>query len=70
MKAKTSYFFKMTSMILGLGLMFFGIYSKSWWGIIGVPLFIYGISPGRSDKEFTVTLREEEKQERPPRRVA
>ncbi|NBY19485.1 hypothetical protein EBQ74_04415 [bacterium] len=70
MKSKTVYFFKLTSMILGLGLMFWGIYSKVWWGALGVPLFIYGISPRRSDEEFTVKFHEQEEREKPPRRVA
>ena len=70
MKSKTSYFFKMTSMILGLGLMFWGIYSKTFWGAIGIPLFIYGISPRKSDEEFTVRLLEEEQREKPPKKVA
>ncbi|NBX69318.1 MAG: hypothetical protein EBR01_10200 [Proteobacteria bacterium] len=70
MKSKTVYFFKLTSMILGLGLMFWGIYSKVWWGALGVPLFIYGISPRRSEEEFTVRLHEQEEREKPPRRVA
>ncbi|MFM8316606.1 MAG: hypothetical protein ACKOA8_20175 [Deltaproteobacteria bacterium] len=70
MKMKTSYFLKMTSMILGLGLMFWGIYGKVWWGALGVPLFIYGISPRRSEDEYTVTLREEESREKSPKKVA
>jgi hypothetical protein len=70
MKAKTSYFLKLTSMILGLALMFWGIYSKLWWGALGVPLFIYGISPRRSDEEFTVNLEERSEEEKPPKKVA
>lgn len=70
MKTKTSYFLKLTSMVLGLGLMFWGIYSKVWWGAVGVPLFIFGISPKRSDEEFTVTIHEPEERERPPKKVA
>jgi len=60
----------MSSMILGLGLMFWGIYAKAWWGAIGVPLFIYGISPRKSEEEFTLNLRQEESQKEPPKRVA
>lgn len=69
MKSKTVYFFKLTSMILGLALMFWGIYSKVWWGALGVPLFIYGISPRKSEEELTVTFQEDER-EKPPKRVA
>jgi hypothetical protein len=70
MKARASYFVKMASMILGLGLMFWGIYSKVWWGALGVPLFVYGISPQKSDEEFTVSYHEEEPREKPPKKVA
>ncbi len=57
-------------MVLGLALMFWGIYSRVWWGALGVPLFIYGILPRRSDEEFTVRFNEEEDRGKPPRRVA
>lgn len=69
MKAKTSYYLKLISTIAGLGLMFWGIYTKAILGAIGVPLFIYGISP-RKESELTVNISHEESQKEPPQKVA
>lgn len=70
MKAKTSYYLKLFSTVAGLALMFWGIYSKAILGALGVPLFIYGISP-RKERELTVNIsHEESRKEEPPQKVA
>lgn len=57
-------------MLAGVGLMFWAIYAKAWWGAIGVPLFIYGIAPRRGEEELTVNISEDKGREEPPKRVA
>jgi hypothetical protein len=66
----TRYLSNSRGAVHGLALMFWGIYSQVWWGALEVPLFIYGISPRRSEEEYVVNLREGETREGPPKKAA